>query len=153
AERVYDICASCRRCYNLCPSFTNLLDVIDEQHDGEAALTPAEDRHVVDLCFSCQLCYPHCPYTPPHRWAVDFPRLMLRQRVTRATSEGIPLRERLLGNPELLGRLGSFVPALANWANRNRLLRVLMERWLGIDRRRQLPRYGRRFSSWFRRQA
>ena len=65
AQRVYDICASCRRCYNLCPSFTNLLDVIDEQHDGEAMLTQAEDRRVVDLCFACQLCYPHCPYTPP----------------------------------------------------------------------------------------
>ena len=153
AQRVYDICAGCRRCYNLCPSFTSLLDTIDEQHDGEATLTPAEDRHVVDLCFSCQLCYPHCPYTPPHRWAVDFPRLMLRSRVARAAADGIPLRDRLLGNPELLGRLGSLAPALTNWANRNRLFRVLMERWLGIDRRRHLPRYERRFSSWFRRQS
>lgn len=152
AQRVYDICAGCRRCYNLCPSFTSLLDVIDEQHDGEAVLTRDEDRGVVDLCFSCQLCYPHCPYTPPHRWAVDFPRLMLRQRVTRAAAEGIPLRERLLGNPEMLGRLGSSVPALANWANRNGFFRVMLERWLGIDRRRRLPRYGRRFSSWFHRQ-
>jgi len=153
AQRVYDICAGCRRCYNLCPSFTTLLDTIDEQHDGEATLTPAEDRRVVDLCFSCQLCYPHCPYTPPHRWAVDFPRLMLRGRVTRAAAEGIPLRERLLGNPELLGRLGSFAPAVTNWANRNPLFRLLLERWLGIDRRRRLPRYEQRFSSWFRRQT
>jgi len=67
AKRVYDICAGCRRCYNLCPSFTYLLDTADEQHDGDgAALTPAEDRRVVDLCFGCHLCYPHCPYTPPH---------------------------------------------------------------------------------------
>lgn len=152
AQRVYDICAGCRRCYNLCPSFTELLDTIDEQHDGEAVLTEDENRRVTDLCFSCQLCYPHCPYTPPHRWAVDFPRLMLRGRVTRAAAEGVRLRERLLSNPELLGRIGSFVPALANWANRNRLLRALAERWLGIDRRRQLPRYAWRFSAWFRRQ-
>ena len=152
AQRVYDICAGCRRCYNLCPSFTTLLDTIDEQHDGEAVLTPAEDRRVVDLCFSCQLCYPHCPYTPPHRWAVDFPRLMLEARVARATQQGVPLRERLLGNPELLGRLGSSLPALTNWANRNRLFRRLLERWLGIDRRRRLPAYARRFSAWFHRQ-
>ena len=32
---------------------------------------------------------------------------MLRARVTRATAEGVPLRERLLGNPELLGNLAS----------------------------------------------
>ena len=154
SQRVYDICAGCRRCYNLCPSFTHLLDTIDEHHDGDGtALVAAEEREVVDLCFSCQLCYPHCPYTPPHRWAVDFPRLMLRGRVTRATAEGVPLRERLLGNPELLGNLASRMPALANWAARNPMLRALAERWFGIDRRRRLPRYGERFSAWFRRQV
>jgi Fe-S oxidoreductase len=154
AQRVYDICAGCRRCYNLCPSFTQLLDTIDECHDGDGtALSPGEERGVVDLCFSCQLCYPHCPYTPPHRWAVDFPRLMLRSRATRTVSEGIPLRERLLGNPELIGEVATRMPALANWAARNRLLRALAERLVGIDRRRRLPRYGRRFSAWFRRQT
>jgi glycerol-3-phosphate dehydrogenase subunit C len=154
AKRVYDICAGCRRCYNLCPSFNYLLDTADERHDGDgAALTPAEHQRVVDLCFGCNLCYPHCPYTPPHRWAVDFPRLMLDARVARATREGIRLRDRLLGNPELLGRLGSAVPRLANWANRNRLLRWGMEKALGVDRRRRLPRYARRFSRWFRRQT
>jgi glycerol-3-phosphate dehydrogenase subunit C len=154
ARRVYDICAGCRRCYNLCPSFGFLLDVADERHDGDAArLSAAEDRRVVDLCFGCNLCYPHCPYTPPHRWAVDFPRLMMDARAGRAGAEGIRLRDRLLGNPELLGRVGSAMPRLANWANRNGLVRWAMERTLGIDRRRQLPRYARRFSRWFRRQA
>ena len=153
AQRVYDICAGCRRCYNLCPSFTTLLDTIDEEHDGEATLTPAEDRRVVDLCFSCQLCYPHCPYTPPHRWAVDFPRLMFGARVNRTTAEGLGLRERLLSNPERLGAVASRVPAVANWVNRNRLLRWIAERWLGIDRRRRLPSYAHRFSAWFRRQS
>ncbi len=153
AQRVYDICAGCRRCYNLCPSFNTLLDTIDEQHDGEATLSLAEGRHVVDLCFSCQLCYPHCPYTPPHRWAVDFPRLMLDARIARAEAEGVGLRERFLGSPERLGAIASRMPALANWANRNPVFRWIGERWLGIDRRRRLPEYAHRFSSWFRRQV
>jgi Fe-S oxidoreductase len=153
AKRIYDICAGCRRCYNLCPSFSYLFDVADEQHDGDATqLTAGEDRRVADLCFYCNLCYPHCPYTPPHRWNLDFPRLMLRARVQRAEREGIGLRDRLLSWTELTGRLGSAFPALSNWANRNAMLRALMERALGIDRRRRLPRYTRRFSRWFRRQ-
>jgi Fe-S oxidoreductase len=45
------------------------------------------------------------------------------------------------------------MPALANWANRNRLFRWFAERWLGIDRRRRLPTYAPRFSAWFRRQT
>jgi Fe-S oxidoreductase len=153
-ERVYDICAGCRRCYQLCPSFSYLLDTGDQQHDGDlTALTSSEDRRVVDLCFNCNLCYPHCPYTPPHRWAIDFPRLMVWAKVNRAAHEGIALRDRVLGNPELLGRLGSALPGLSNWANRNALVRWTLERLLGIDRRRHLPRYTRRFSRWFRRQV
>jgi Fe-S oxidoreductase len=152
-RRVYDICAGCRRCYNLCPSFTYLLDTADAHHDGDAtALDAAEDRRVVDLCLGCKLCYPLCPYTPPHRWEVDFPLLMQRARVARAVREGVGVRDRVLGSPELLGRLGSSVPRLANWATRNRLLRRVMEKTLGIDRRRRLPAYAPRFSRWFRRQ-
>jgi Fe-S oxidoreductase len=48
--------------------------------------------------------------------------------------------------------LASRVPGVANWAARNRSIRALAERWFGIDRRRVLPRYQRRFSAWFRRQ-
>ena len=151
--RIYDICAGCRRCYNLCPSFTHLLDTIDE-HDGDiAALSVEEDRRTVDLCFGCKLCYPLCPYTPPHRWAVDFPLLMQRARVARADREGVAFRDRVLGNTELLGRIGSAVPAVSNWVNRNRAVRWVMEKTLGVDRRRRLPRYTRRFSRWFRRQT
>ena len=153
-RRVYSICADCRRCYNLCPSFTYLLDTIDDRHDGDGtALTPGEDRRIVDLCYGCNLCYPHCPYTPPHRWQVDFPRLMLRAKVTRASREGVRFRDRFLGNPELIGRLGSALPGITNWANRNRMVRWVMEKTLGIDRRRRLPGYARRFSRWFRRQT
>ena len=151
--RIYDICAGCRRCYNLCPSFTHLLDTIDE-HDGDiAALSVEEDRRTVDLCFGCKLCYPLCPYTPPHRWAVDFPLLMQQARVARADREGVAFRDRVLGNAELLGRIGSAVPAVSNWVNQNRAVRWAMEKTLGVDRRRRLPRYTRRFSRWFRRQT
>jgi Fe-S oxidoreductase len=153
-DRVYDICAGCRRCYNLCPSFNALLDTVDERHDGDVtALVPAERERIVDLCFGCNLCYPHCPYTPPHRWGLDFPRLMLRAKVSRAARTGVRLRDRVLGNPELLGRVGSAVPRLANRVNRSRVVRWLMERALGIDRRRRLPPYAPRFTRWLRRQT
>ena len=151
AKRVYDICAGCRRCYNLCPSFTYLLDTADEQHDGDgAALTPAEDRRVVDLCFGCNLCYPHCPYTPPHRWAVDFPRLMLRARSAEARAKGVTLQDRFLGNTELVGRIGSLTAPISNWMNAVWVNRKFMEKAVGIHARRNLPPFHREtFSRWF----
>src|ERR1044071_3315086 len=159
-RRVFDVCHDCRRCHNLCPSFNTLLDGIDRAMEGKDAagevsslLEKKTVDTVVDQCFQCKLCVPHCPYTPPHRWQIDFPRLMLRGKVTRAAAEGVRFRDRLLGNPALLGRLGSTLPGVANGANRNRIFRWAMEKTLGIDRRRRLPDYARRFSRWFRRQT
>jgi Fe-S oxidoreductase len=150
--RVFDICHSCRRCYNLCPSFNVLLDGIDEV-SGEAADLPAKTvRDVVDLCFQCKLCDPHCPYVPPHRWEVDFPRLMLRAKAARVKKEGMPLQDKALADPDALGSVASRFPNLANWANERKILRVLMEKTVGIHRERNLPRYSSMtFNEWFAR--
>ena len=64
---------------------------------------PRTLKEVVDLCYQCKLCYNHCPYTPPHRWQVDFPRLMLRSRSAEARAKGVTLQDRFLGNTELVG--------------------------------------------------
>jgi len=94
-RRVYDICAGCRRCLPLCPSFKVLFGRLDvDAVDGDVEKLPAADvKEVVDLCYQCKLCYNHCPYTPPHRWQVDFPRLMLRARSAEARQKGVTLQQ------------------------------------------------------------
>ncbi|MFI5396224.1 MAG: anaerobic glycerol-3-phosphate dehydrogenase subunit C [Candidatus Binatia bacterium] len=153
-HRVFDICQNCRRCYNLCPSFNTLLDGIDE-HDGDVnQLPPATIRTVVDQCFQCKLCDPHCPYVPPHHWEVDFPRLMLRSRAARVRVDGVTRQDRMLGEPERLGAMASHVPGLANWANRNRVFRTVMEKAVGVHRDFNLPDYASEpFARWFARHA
>src|SRR5439155_12911172 len=98
-RRVYDICGGCRRCLALCPSFKVLFDRLDvDAVDGDVEKLPARDvKEVVDLCYQCKLCFNHCPYTPPHRWEVDFPRLMLRARAADARANGVSLQDRMLG--------------------------------------------------------
>src|SRR5213596_1093552 len=87
---------------------------------------PATDvKDVVDLCYQCKRCFNHCPYTPPHRWVVDFPRLMLRARAAEARRRGVTLQDRLLGNTELVGRLGSLTAPLSNWMSGLPLQRTL----------------------------
>jgi glycerol-3-phosphate dehydrogenase subunit C len=152
-RRVFDICHGCRRCLPLCPSFPDLFKRIDtspsEDVDG---LRDADMRSVVDLCYQCKLCYNHCPYHPPHRFMLDFPRLMLRARAARGKKEGIPIQDRVLGMSDTIGKLGSATAPLSNIANRSKLNRILMEKLLGIHRDRNLPQYHRKtFSKWFRR--
>jgi glycerol-3-phosphate dehydrogenase subunit C len=152
-RRVYDICGGCRRCLPLCPSFKVLFDRMDvEAVDGDVDKLPASDvKEVVDLCYQCKLCFNHCPYTPPHRWEVDFPRLMLRARAAQARQTGVSLQDRMLGNADLVGKLGSLAAPLSNWMNELGVHRAFMQAVVGIHRQRNLPKFARRtFSSWFK---
>ncbi len=120
------------------------------QAEALERLAPAVTQRVVDLCYQCKLCDPICPYTPPHEFAVDFPRLMLRHKAIDAKEKGVPLQDRVLGDPDLVGRVGTLVPALANFANEFKPNRVMMELGIGIHRDRQLPSFAAQtFQAWF----
>jgi Fe-S oxidoreductase len=151
-RRVYDICAGCRRCLPLCPSFKVLFDRLDaDAVDGDVEKLPAADaREVVDLCYQCKLCFNHCPYTPPHRWQVDFPRLMLRARASEARRQGVSRQDRMLGNTDLVGKVGGLTAPLSNWANEMAIGRAILEAVAGIHRDRTLPKFYREtFRKWF----
>ena len=153
-RRVYDICAGCRRCVGLCPSFKVMFDRIDTPAvDGDVEKLPAAHlAEVVDLCYQCKLCYNHCPYTPPHRWQIDFPRLMLRARAAEARRRGVRFQDRMLGATELVGRLGSLTAPLSNWTNELGVHRAFMQAVAGIHRDRTLPKFHREtFGKWFAR--
>jgi len=148
-RQAFDICNGCRLCYNLCPAFPALFTFVEGHDDQAGLLTTSELDQVADLCFQCKICFLKCPYTPPHRFDLDFPRLMLRSKAVRARQQGLPAADRFLGDPDRTGRLATRLAPLANWATRQPMLRRVMERRVGIDRRRRLPRYARvRFSRW-----
>jgi len=204
ADRIFDICWSCRLCFKFCSSFPTLFELLDgktEQlrHDYLAAnpdvataaqqrrqaavdtppaaevpghdevgvtygdelpelqghardLGNAEIDRVVDLCFQCKLCYPNCPYTPPHHFAVDFPRLMLRWKAHRTRRVGVPLQTRALRDTATIGKLASLAPGLSNWALKNPANRLAMEATVGIHRRKLMPTYHREtFPQWWKR--
>ncbi|MGC1678386.1 MAG: heterodisulfide reductase-related iron-sulfur binding cluster [Candidatus Binataceae bacterium] len=153
-ERVFDICQGCRLCWNLCQSFPVLFDAVDRNDGDVRGLTKDETRRVVDLCYGCKLCEVKCPYTPRdgHEFQLDFPRLMLRGKSVRGKEEGVGLREKLLGNPDLLGKVGSKTPGLANWGCHQKFQRVMMEKLLGIHRDKLLPDFAEEtFDKWLKR--
>ena len=155
-KRVSDICNGCRRCYNLCPSFNDLFARLDQESvDGDAEKLGSKDfRSVTDLCYQCKLCFNHCPYTPPHRWEIDFPRLMFRSKAVQVKRDGQSLQDRVLGQVDRVGCLSSFLAPLVNWANRNRFNRWLVEKFLGIHRDRLLPAYAAEtFQQWYDRRG
>lgn len=151
-QQAFDICNGCRLCYNLCPSFPALFEIVEHYDNDATQVSSAEMNHVADLCYQCKLCYLKCPYIPPHHYDLDFPRLMLRSKVVRAKQRGISRPDRFLGNPEKIGKMGQIAPAMANWSVKKPSLRKMMERLYGIDHRRHLPKFApTRFSHWVRR--
>ncbi len=153
-ERAFDICNGCRLCFNLCTSFPDLFQAV-EAHESAREVTGPEVDRVVDHCFQCKICYVKCPYTPDdkHEFQLDFPRLMLRINAVRKKKHGRDLRSRVLERPEMLGRMAGMCAGVANWANRQPLLRVGLEATLGIHRQKLLPDFhGETFDDWFRKQ-
>ena len=132
-----------------------LLEQVEVHTESPVSLLAAEDRRrVVELCYECKLCFPKCPYVPPHEFAVDFPRLMLRAKMAGAKEEGIALRERFLGATDAVGSAMTKIAPLANAAAHSRFNRILMEHTVGIHRDRQVPDYAdETFLTWWGRRA
>jgi glycerol-3-phosphate dehydrogenase subunit C len=154
--RVYDLCHGCRLCVSLCPSFPTLFDFIDARDGAVEEMTPAEQDQVVDECYQCKLCYVKCPYVPPHEWQLDFPRLMLRAEAVNVENNASlkdKLTTQMLGRTDLLGKLATTTPKLANATvgTPGSVIRRTMEKVVGVAAERVLPPYAKtRFSTWFR---
>ena len=148
-ERIFSLCADCRMCVKFCGSFPTMFNAIDNYcTEGKYAevdtkkLKEEDVGKVVDLCFQCKLCYIKCPYTPgDHEWAIDFPRLIARAKSQEVKKKGVPLVDKLLGNPDLAGRVGTAIAPLANWGNENGLNRQLMHSTMGIHKDKKLPSF------------
>ena len=152
--RIYEICDGCRRCFNLCPSFTTLLDGIDKYEGNVANFTPPDHHQVVDECYYCKLCYNHCPYTPPHQYAIDFPRLMIAWKKHLAATRGVRWRDRLLLKTDLTGRVASAFAPLTNWILGLKAVRWLAQPLVGVHRDRQVLSFSSEtFARWWERRG
>jgi glycerol-3-phosphate dehydrogenase subunit C len=80
---------------------------------------------------------------------------MAREKAQRARRDGVPVVDRVLGEPSLIGRLSSGPGArAANLLNENRLVRRLVERTAGISAKFPLPPVATEsFESWARRRT
>ena len=132
-----------------------LLKHVKVSTENPVSLLKDEDNErVVELCYECKLCFPKCPYVPPHEFAVDFPRLMLRAKMRQAKEDGIAFREKFLGATDLVGGLMTRIAPIANAGAHFKFNRMLMEKTIGIAAERQLPDYAdESFLTWWSRRA
>ena len=144
-ERVYDICHGCRRCVSLCNAFPTLFDLVDESPTLEVdGIDVADYGKVVDQCYLCDLCYlTKCPYVPPHEWNVDFPHLMLRAKAVKFAKGESKIRDNVITSTDMIGKVATkpVINLIVNAANKNRVLRGLLDKTMGIHKDAKLPVY------------
>ncbi|WP_046471302.1 FAD-binding and (Fe-S)-binding domain-containing protein [Allosalinactinospora lopnorensis] len=142
----------------MCPSFmatqeeehstrgrANALVKALSAHDPRAALADERVNEVLDLCLECKACKRECPMS------VDMAIFKSESLSAYYTEHGTPLRARVFGGIRRLNALGSWTAPLSNLPGRLALLRALMQRVVGIDRRRPLPTFRRdNLIRWFR---
>lgn len=150
-----DECIKCNICTSYCP-----VAAVTDQFHGPKYSGPQAQRfrengqphspdHSVDYCSGCRVCNEVCPT------GVRIAEINARARAQMAAEHGIPLRNRLLGRNEMLGKVGSYVPALANLAMHNSFSRLLAEKVMGIARGAPLPYWSTEgtFGDWLKRTA
>mgnify|MGYP003377136213 CR=1 FL=1 len=153
-EREAERCNGCAECraietiVTMCPIFKatgdeaasprakgNLMRLLmNGRLDAEWAATD-EFKRVADLCVNCKACFLECP---TH---VNIPMMMLEAKAQWVKENGQTLTNQFLVNAELISKANSFIAPLANWGAKNPLIRWLMEKTIGIDKRRQLPKF------------
>lgn len=143
----------------MCPSF---MVTRDEEHStrGRAnalrmvlsgAIDPAELTgrrlyNTYDLCLGCKGCKAECPSN------VDVAKFKMEFLDGYYRQHGAPLGVRLMANAARLNKLGSALAPFSNWGTKLPGAGWLAKNVLGIDPRRELPRFERQhFRKWFRR--
>jgi FAD/FMN-containing dehydrogenase/Fe-S oxidoreductase len=156
-------CGGCRKdAPIMCPTFIATGDevmstrgraniiraALEMRVEGNDPLRSAELDAALSNCLSCKGCTPECPSN------VNLALLKAEMLYARYRRDGLPPRERVFSNVDLLGRIGCTTPRLANAFVNFALIRTIMDKMLGISAKRSLPHYAReRFDRWFQKRA
>jgi FAD/FMN-containing dehydrogenase/Fe-S oxidoreductase len=155
-------CGGCRKdAPTMCPTFlatgeeymstrgrANAIRAALELRFHDDPLRCEELDAALSNCLSCKACTVECPSN------VNLALLKAELMYARHRQDGLPLRERILSNVDLLGRLGCLMPGIANASLDSPMIRRLMRKTLGLTDKRPLPHYTKqRFDRWFQRRS
>jgi len=122
----------------------NIIRAALEQRGMDDPLCSPELETALENCLSCRACTSECPSN------VNMALLKAELLHARGKKHGFRLREHLLGDVDLVGKLGCAAPWLANFFLDSRSINHFAGRLFGFAPERALPRFEpTRFDRWF----
>ncbi len=138
-------CIRCGACMNVCPTYGIVGGhVFGYLYPGPIGIPWTAGVHGLDkatfahLCISCGLCKEICPVD------IDMPLMISKVKAEEIAKNGQTRVNTFFTGSERLAKLASATSPLSNWATRNSASRYIMEKVVGVDRRRTLPAFSRR---------
>ena len=143
---------------SMCPSYMVTLEeehstrgrahLLFEMLQGEVIRDGWQDEHVkkaMDLCLSCKACKSECPANVDMAtYRAEFLSHYYEQRAR-------PLNAYAFGRIDLWARLASVFPGSVNFINRRSIVKLLLNRILGLAPQRQMPQFAATsFQRWLR---
>lgn len=95
--RVLQVCADCRRCLDMCPTFQDTFRVLDMIGNEADRMTPHVQDQLADACYDCGRCLMGCPHAPTvESPGVDVPALMIRHHAMAKAAGLVSFRRRVI---------------------------------------------------------
>jgi anaerobic glycerol-3-phosphate dehydrogenase C subunit len=142
------VCRSREQQFRMCPLFRatgdelassrakmNVLRFWSSGRLREGDFDSPEFRQFLDLCINCKACSTECPS------GVDVSKIIAAARAEYVRRKGLRLTERILGHNRYMSKLASTFAPISNFVMRLSITRWFLEKTLGLDSRRKMPKF------------
>jgi len=138
-------CIRCGACMNICPTYGVVGGhTFGHIYPGPIGIPWTAEVHglkeagdFAHLCISCGLCKEICPAE------IDIPMMIAAVKDKDAQERGRPRVDRLMMDAERMAQFGCATAPVSNWLMKRPAFRWVMEKTVGVDRRRDLPAFSR----------
>lgn len=141
------LCIDCRACARQCPVGLYLMLEKGMVYSPKNYLWGFLQGWIpsTEVCLHCGRCQVECPVD------IDIPTLLWKSQIEYYDTHQRSWKKRMLDDPELLAKLGTWAAPLSTWMTGLPVVKTLMQIFTGVHRHAHLPAFHRKtFRDWLK---